>query len=513
MLARSARRFIQTVASESLPSSTVEAGSAVVETLSSGVRVAAQTAASERVSITLTLDSGSCNDSSEGSAHLFDHAMYQVREGVDSLRAGGGRRAGVFVHAVARALAAVAAAWSRRDGCFLHSPPPPLTTPLPHTPPPHHSLLQAKPELGAKFDQVGGTVTSTVGREQTSITATVGAADLEMAMAALAELTLGNSISADACESAKVGALADIASAEASADVWMVDQLHETAFQGGALGKPLRGSAAAVGALDAAALNAYAASNMVGSKMVLSAAGAVDASAVSSAAEKYFGSVASGAATTGPAPRYIGSDVRFREDDLGFAQVAVGVETVGWSDPAAVPMMVCQQILGDWDRNHPGGSSGPSILANGLGEEQLASKFSTFLHFYRGTGLFGVNMTTEDATLQDASYHVMQSFVRLQHLASESEVAYGKEKLKVALLAKPAGIASSAELMGEQITAFGRVVSAAELFARVEAVDVAAVQAAAYAYADSDHVLAAAGQLHELPSYDWFRNRTHWLAY
>ena len=76
-----------------------------------------------------------------------------------------------------------------------------------------------------------------------------------------------------------------------------------------------------------------------------------------------------------------------------------------------------------------------------------------------------------------------------------------------------AGIASSAELMGEQITAFGRVVSAAELFARVEAVDVAAVQAAAYAYADSDHVLAAAGQLHELPSYDWFRNRTHWLAY
>jgi predicted Zn-dependent peptidase len=353
-------------------------------------------------------------------------------------------------------------------------------------------------------------VTSSVGRETTSITATVSAADVETAVAALAELSSA-SIDGASLEAAKAGALADIAAAQAPATLVM-DALHETAFQGTALGKPLRGSAEAIESLTAADLNAVAA-NFSGAKMALTASGAADAVSVSGLAEKFFSSVADGAAADASTPRYIGSDVRFREDDLGFAQVAVGIETGGWSDPNAVPMMVAQQILGSWDRSHPGGTSTPSLLATGLGEEKLATSFNTFLHFYRGSGLFGVNFAGTDATVQDASYHVMQSLVRLQHIVSEPEVAYGKEKLKAALLAKPLGTATASAQMGEQILAVGRVVSAAELYARADAVDAAAVQAACYEYADSDHVLAAAGQLHELPSYDWFRNRTHWLAY
>jgi processing peptidase subunit beta len=445
MIRTLARKALQTVAAESLPASTLVSPLVPHTQIASGALVATQPAASERVSITLTIDCGSGDDKAEGAAHLFDHAMYQ-----------------------------------------------------------------AAPHLRDTFEKIGASVTSTVGREMTAVTATVPASDVETAIAGLAELTTV-SVDGNSLEAARIGALADVEVAQAPATLVM-DALHETAFQGSALGKPIVGSSDAIASLTVDDVNAVSA-NFCGAKSVITASGAVDASTVATLAEKYFGSMNSGAAADSSTVRYIGSDVRFREDDLGFAQVAVGVETGGWTDQNAVPMMVAQHILGSWDRNGAGGTSTPSILATGLGEERHATSFNTFLHFFRGSGIFGVNFACTDATLQDSCYHVMQNLVRLQHIVSEAEVAYGKEKLKTALLAKPLGTASLSAQMGEQLLNVGRVVSAAEMYARAEAVDAAAVQAACKEYADTDHVLAAAGQLHELPSYDWFRNRTRWLAF
>jgi processing peptidase subunit beta len=56
--------------------------------------------------------------------------------------------------------------------------------------------------------------------------------------------------------------------------------------------------------------------------------------------------------------------------------------------------------------------------------------------------------------------------------------------------------------------------SPAEIVARVDAVDVNAVKAAARAFiVDKDVAVAGVGNVHELPDINWMRRRTYWLKF
>jgi processing peptidase subunit beta len=46
---------------------------------------------------------------------------------------------------------------------------------------------------------------------------------------------------------------------------------------------------------------------------------------------------------------FTGSDVRFRDDDLGKCYLAISVQGASWTDPDAVTLMVMQTMLGSWD--------------------------------------------------------------------------------------------------------------------------------------------------------------------
>lgn len=70
------------------------------------------------------------------------------------------------------------------------------------------------------------------------------------------------------------------------------------------------------------------------------------------------------------------------------------------------------------------------------------------------------------------------------------------------------------EDIGRQMLTYGRRMTPAEVFMRIDAVDVNAVQESANAFIhDSEVALAGIGPIHELPDYNWFRRRTFWLRY
>ena len=72
----------------------------------------------------------------------------------------------------------------------------------------------------------------------------------------------------------------------------------------------------------------------------------------------------------------------------------------------------------------------------------------------------------------------------------------------------------AAEELGRHQLAYGRRVSKAELFARIDAVDAATVKAVAERFLyDQDVAIAAYGDTLGLPDYNWFRRRTFWLRY
>jgi len=75
-------------------------------------------------------------------------------------------------------------------------------------------------------------------------------------------------------------------------------------------------------------------------------------------------------------------------------------------------------------------------------------------------------------------------------------------------------LAGAAEELGRHQLAYGRRVSKAELFARIDAVDADTVKAVAERFLyDKDVAIAAYGPTQGLPDYNWFRRRTFWLRY
>ena len=108
----------------------------------------------------------------------------------------------------------------------------------------------------------------------------------------------------------------------------------------------------------------------------------------------------------------------------------------------------------------------------------------------------------------------MNNLIRLVHTPSDAEVERAKVSLKAAMLMNLDGHNNVAEEIGRSLLNYGRRMTPAELFSRIDAVTTSDVRATAYNFFnDQDHALAAVGGIHELPDYTWFRRHTYWLRY
>jgi processing peptidase subunit beta len=122
--------------------------------------------------------------------------------------------------------------------------------------------------------------------------------------------------------------------------------------------------------------------------------------------------------------------------------------------------------------------------------------------------------TAPDNKLDDLLWYVMPNFVRLAHGVSDEEFARAKVTLKTQILASWDGDVATGEQMARQITSFGRIMSLNEMMARVDALTMDDIKAAANEVInDQDHALAAIGGIHELPDYNWIRRHSYMLRY
>jgi len=373
-------------------------------------------------------------------------------------------------------------------------------------------------QLEVEIENMGGHLNAYTSREQTVYFAKVFKGDVGRAVEILSDILLHSKLDESAIERERDVILREMSEVNKQQEELVLDHLHSTAFQGTGLGRTILGPEENIRSLKKSDLSSYISTHYTAPRMVIAGAGAIDHGELCSMASEHFGGLptapAGGVEIAMEPARFTGSDIRVRFDSDSTAHIALAFEGASWTSEYAFPLMLTQTMLGSYDRASGMGKNTASNMCQQLAAGDLAHSISTFNTCYKDTGLFGVYIVAPDAKLDDCLYWVMSNLVRLVHSPSEEEVERAKTNLKANMLMGLDGHSNVAEDIGRQFLTYGRRMTPAEIFSRIDSVTVADIKATAAKFInDQDHALAAVGGIHELPDYNWIRRHSYWLRY
>jgi len=373
-------------------------------------------------------------------------------------------------------------------------------------------------QLEVEIENMGGHLNAYTSREQTVYFAKVFKNDVGQAVEILSDILLNSKLEESAITRERDVILREMSEVNKQHEELVLDHLHATAFQGTGLGRTILGPEANIRSLTKQDLSDYISTHYTAPRMVIAGAGAVDHNQLCDLASQHFGSLPTapknGVEVAMDPAVFTGSDIRVRFDSENTAHVALAFQGASWTSEYAFPLMLMQTMLGSYDRTQGLGKNVASQMCQNVAQHELAHAISCFNTCYKDTGLFGVYAVAPDNKLDDMMWHVMNSLVRLVHNPSDEEVERAKVNLKATMLMGLDGHSNVAEDIGRQMLTYGRRMTPAEIFSRIDAVSKDDIKATAAKFInDEDHALAAVGGIHELPDYNWIRRHSYWLRY
>merc|ERR1711981_241863 len=436
-----------------------------VSTLDSGLRVASENSGGETATVGVWIDAGSSfeTDADNGSAHFLEHMAFK----------GTNKR--------------------------------------------------SQYQLEKEIEDLGGHLNAYTSREQTVYYAKVLKKDVAQATDILSDILQNSLLDPSAIERERSVILREMEEVMSNKEEVIFDELHATAFQGTSLGRTILGPEENILSITRDDLDKYIKTHYTAPRMVVAGAGAVTHDQLCDLSTKAFAGLPTTQASELSLVRehsFTGSDARFEDPTMTEAHFALAFETVGWTDPDSVTFMVMQSLLGSWDRTSGAGKNVSSSLCKELAREELAHSVMSFNTTYSNTGLFGVYGVADHADVEDFLYITMNELVRMVHKVSEWEVERAKNQLKTTLAMHLDGTSAVCEDIGRQVLTYGRRLPMAELFARIDAVDVDAINRCASDYIDdNDLAFVSIGPKDDpkshprtvVPDYNWLRRRTYSL--
>lgn len=368
--------------------------------------------------------------------------------------------------------------------------------------------------LEEEIENIGARLNAYTSREQTTYYADVQSKDVGVAIDVLADILQNSRFPDHAIKRERGVILREMEEVQGQMEEVIFDHLHAAAFQGHSLGNTILGPEEKIRTIDKADLQRYISTHYTGHRMVISAAGAVEHEEIVKMVGKLFKNFSTDPTTAhqlvdcDPAV-FTGLQARVENEDMDLVHLAIAFKGASWADPNSIPLMVAQSLLGSWSKSIGVGNCSGAELARRVSTDGLAESIMSFNTNYRDTGLFGIYATSMPDCLKDLSSVIMQEFKRLAYQVSEEDVIRAQNQLKSALLLHIDGSTAVAENNGRQMLTYGRVVPFLEMFARIDAVDVATVKETAKNFiVNQDVAVAAIGPLQQLPDQSWFRSQT-----
>jgi predicted Zn-dependent peptidase len=346
-------------------------------------------------------------------------------------------------------------------------------------------------QIAEDIENVGGEINAATSVEQTSYTARVLGEDAEVALDVLGDILTRSAFEAGELAREKGVILQEYAAVEDTPDDVVYDAFTEAAFPDQPIGRPILGRPETIKSFDRAAIEAYLAREYTPGRMVLAAAGAVEHEAIVAAAEKHFGAMPAGPAPEEVPGQYRGGERRMPRK-LEQANLVLGLPGLSFRDDSYYATHLFAQVLG-------GGLT--SRLWHEVRETRgLAYEIHAFHWPFSDCGLFGIGAGTAGADLPGLVDVTLACLREAAETVDSAELARAKAQLKVALLSALETPGGRIERTARQLLAWGRVIPAAEVIAKVDAVTPDDVRAAGRALIAGAPTIAAIGPIKTLQS-------------
>jgi processing peptidase subunit beta len=344
-------------------------------------------------------------------------------------------------------------------------------------------------QLELEVENLGAHLNAYTSREQTVYYAKAFDKDVPSAVNILSDILQNSKLDESAIERERDVILREQEEVDKQLEEVVFDHLHAVAFQGGALGRTILGPKEHIKSINKADLSGYIGKNYTADRMCLVGAGSVSHEALVELAIKNFGSLPVSAnpiplGKSAHAPsKFVGSEVRIRDDTMSTVNLAIAVEGVGWKSPDYWPMLVMQSIFGNWDRSLGASPLLSSRLSHIISSNNLANSFMSFSTSYADTGLWGIYMVSENLmNLDDLTHFTMKEWTRMALAPTSAEVERAKSQLKASLLLGLDGTTAIAEDIGRQIITTGKRFTPKEIERNVNAVSVEDIKRVANQY-------------------------------
>jgi predicted Zn-dependent peptidase len=344
--------------------------------------------------------------------------------------------------------------------------------------------------IAEEIEAVGGHINAYTAREQTAFYVKVLKEDTALGADIIGDILTHSAFDRDELERERGVILQEIGQANDTPDDIIFDHFQETAYPAQPMGRPVLGTEDIIRSLPREALMTYMRRHYTTGNTVVAAAGNLRHEQILDLVQRHFADLPTDPVLTAEPGRYEGGEFR-EERDLDQVHIVLGFPSVAYNHPDYYPTMLLSTLLG-------GGMS--SRLFQEVREKRgLVYSVYSFTAPAMDGGLFGIYAGTGESEAEELMPVTLEELRKVQRDVSEAELSRARAQVKAGLLMSLESTGSRCEQLARQIQVFGRVVPTAETVAKINAVTIPDVQAAAARLFRAAPTLAALGPAGRVP--------------
>lgn len=325
-------------------------------------------------------------------------------------------------------------------------------------------------DIAEEIENVGGHLNAYTSRDHTSYFARVLKNDLALGIDILADIVSNSVFDPSDLDREKDVIIQEIGQAEDTPDDVVFERFQETAFPNQPIGRSILGTVDRVRGFKTDDLKGFLGHHYGAGSMVVAVAGNFEQEALIALLEDMFAKQKPNKTKVVEPAKYVGG-LHETIKNLEQSHITLGFPSLSFGHENYYALQVYSTILG-------GGMS--SRLFQEVRENRgLAYSVYSFVASHTDTGVFGIYAGTDPREASGLLPVIANEMKKMTNEVGEDEVKRAKAQLKAGLLMSLESTSARIEQMGRQMLIFNRPIPVDEMIAKVDAIDVSAVETVA----------------------------------